>query len=402
MRRIVFALLIVAAIVAAAAIYLVATTPRTSDGVRFPLPERQLDLLASVPAGCDWFALVPEAAAVRDRLRENPITRAAMAGWAAEASLPRGWMLGGADLVAWRADDRTGYAFRVDAFRAFLVGTYLRFAGADVHAVGNVLFIGTPPVDRLGRAALAPYLELASVLPPGNALVLQRAATEMFPPIERPAATMIVVGPEELDIVSRARAAEPASVSPRPVMLPRGALLSAWFGEAPRILRDIDRLVPGTISTLLADGGSAVLYDIESRLLPRPEGIFVIPATAETREGARRLSGAAALVGEVADRGDRILIAIDRTSLALYERDELTPLPFPATDWALRIDSDRMLPVLERLGDNVGLRFAAPRLYRSVRELRSWIGHLESSDTIDAALTRGGEHEELRVRISAK
>ena len=108
---------------------------------------------------------------------------------------------------------------------------------------------------------------------------------------------------------------------------------------------------------MLAGGGSAILYDIEAgRLLPRPKGLFVIPATDETRQGAERLRLVAELLGDVVDRGDRILISIDDTSLALYEVEQLSTLPFPASEWAMRIDTNRMIAVLERLGPEVDRR----------------------------------------------
>jgi hypothetical protein len=101
-------------------------------------------------------------------------------------------------------------------------------------------------------------------------------------------------------------------------------------------------------------------------------------------------------------REEKILIALDQGSIPVYDREQYSDLPFPATEWALRIDAARMVPVLHRLGDNLALRFAAPRVYRSVRNLRGWIGHLERAGTIDAALAAGGGEEELRVRISSK
>lgn len=384
-------------------IYFVATAQRPAERVRFPLTEGQRDLLAVVPPHAEVFALIPSAAAVRDRLDENPLTRELLAAWSEQAWLPEAWMLGGADLVLWMADGQTSYAFRVDGLRARLVRAWLAVRSADLHVEGSTFFIGTPPAERIGQGGLAPFLELAAELPPGEAFVVQKTDRQMFPPTERPAVSTVAIGAREVDIVSRARSAGVPSGPPQRISLPRGALLSAWFGEPPRLIRDIDRLVPGQISTMLAGGGSAVLYEIESGLLlPRPKGLFVIPATVETRRGADKLRRVVELLGEVTERNDRILISIDRTSLALYEVEQLSELPFPATEWALRIDAARMAPALERLGDHVGLRLATPRLYRSVVDLRQWIAHLEAAGGIEAALAAGGRGEELRVRITAK
>ncbi|MGZ8868991.1 MAG: hypothetical protein ACXW2P_11660, partial [Thermoanaerobaculia bacterium] len=388
----------------AIAIYLVATTPRTSEGIRLPLPASQRELLASVPADADAFALIPTAAAAWKRFESNPITSEAAATWKRDAQLPRPWMLGGADLVMWRLDDANHYAFRLDPFRAFVVRAYLRFSTADARVEGSTFVFGPktagPP---MAETVLTSLLDLAVALPHGDALVVQKGDAQMFPPIARPAVSVVSVGEREINIVSRARDRESTPKPPRSVSLPRGALLSAWFGAPPRIVGDVDRLIPGKISTLLGDAGSFILYEVESgRLLPRPRGLFVVPATPEARSSAEQIRGVAELVGEVEVREDKILIALDQSSIPVYDREQFSDLSFPATEWALRIDAARMVPVLHRLGDNLALRFAAPRVYRSVRNLRGWIGHLERAGTIDAALAAGAGEEELRVRISSK
>jgi hypothetical protein len=403
LRKLILLLLIVAAIAAALAILFAATTARDGERISFPLSQSQRSLLALVPAHAETFALIPSAASVRGKLETNPMMRKLVDDVSDQAWLPAAWMLGDADLLVWRADDRTSYAFRVSGLRRLLVRAWLTVSGADLHVQDSIFFVGVPPTDRLGEASLSPCLQIGAGLPPGEALVIQRSGDDEFPPIERPAVSTLAIGERDLDIVSRAPADSPPGSAPRHVVLPRGAMLSAWFGEAPRIIGDIDRLIPGQLSPLLAGGGSAILYDIESGLLlPRPKGLFVIPASPDSRRAAERLKGVAELVGQVVDRGDRILISIDRTSLPLFEVGSEAGLPWPASEWAMRVDAARLLPVLEDLGDHVGLRFAAPRLSRGARNLRQWLGQLQGADRIEAALVSNGQIEELRVKITAK
>src|SRR5688572_33214180 len=89
-------------------------------------------------------------------------------------------------------------------------------------------------------------------------------------------------------------------------------------------------------------------------------------------------------------------------SLGLYTKDAFVPATWPANQWSLRIDAARIVPVLERLGDNRGLRIAAGRLHRAARDLRRWIGVLENAEAIEAADSVSGGVEELRVRIASK
>lgn len=404
MRKFILLIVVFAAILAAIVIYLVATTPRTTEGMRFPLPPDQRALLSSIPSDADAFALIPTAAAAWKRFESNPITSEAAASWKRDAQLPKPWMLGAADVVIWRTGDASHYAFRLDPFRALVVRTYLLFSAAEARVEGSTFFIGPssegPP---MADAVLTSLLDLAPDLPRADALVVQKGGEQMFPPVARPAVSMVRAGDREIDIISRARNRESPARPSRPVTLPRGALLSAWFGQPPRILGDVDRLIPGKISTLLGDAGSFILYDVESgRLLPRPRGLFVVPATPEARTSAEGIRRVAELIGQVEVREKTILLALDDRSIAAYDAEQFSAAAFPASDWALRIDPSRMVPILRKLGDNLALRFAAPRVYRSARNLRGWIGHLERAQTIDAALATGAGQEELRVRITAK
>jgi hypothetical protein len=73
-----------------------------------------------------------------------------------------------------------------------------------------------------------------------------------------------------------------------------------------------------------------------------------------------------------------------------------------ANQWAMRIDAPRLVPILNDLQQNIGLRIAAPRTYRSARDLAAWIGELEQAKTIEATDSGDSQTETLHVRISAK
>jgi hypothetical protein len=391
MKRFVVILLVLAVIVAGLVAYLVSTTPKQPAGVRFPLPPSQKALLSRVPADAEAFAIIPTAAAVHRRLLANPITRDAVRKWTDERQLPPAWMIGAADVVVWRSADHTGYAIELDPVRRFLV----RLTGAK---------IDPPPGPGIGAAELEPLLALAERLDPGDAFVVQRSAGRgAFPPIGRPSVSTVRIERDELSIASRADAdpREPRRAVKHP--LPHGAMIAAWFADSPRVLRDLDRLLASRISPLAEGGGSIIIYEVNAgTLLPRPRGLLVVPETDEAREAALKIRSVAEAFGELKAAGGQIRLAFDATSMRIYEGESFVESPWPATEWAVRIDVQRLLPVLHALGDSTGLRIAAPRIYRSARDLRRWMDVLAPAQTIEGALAHDGRAEELRVRVRSK
>jgi hypothetical protein len=154
---------------------------------------------------------------------------------------------------------------------------------------------------------------------------------------------------------------------------------------------------------LIDRGGALSIYDVDTgTLLPRPEGVMVFPANDESRRQLGDLSSVVSLVGEVKDTGNEIVVSFDRESMARYSAASFTPARWPSTEWALRLDPQRLVPVLRRVGDSAGLRLVAPRTHRAARDLRGWIDALEKASSIEAAASVSGGVEELRVRIAAK
>src|SRR4051812_24698117 len=145
MRKLGLTLILLAAVIAAVAAYFVSTTPASGAGVRFPLSAAHRALIASVPAEAESFTIIPTAAALDVRLRANPITRAPLEDWESHQILPAPWMIGGADLVAWREGKQTRYLVRLDPVRALVVRMVLVFRGDS----GGTLLLDAPMGDKL-------------------------------------------------------------------------------------------------------------------------------------------------------------------------------------------------------------------------------------------------------------
>jgi hypothetical protein len=408
MRRLLTILFVLVLIVGAIAAFLVFTTSKNATPVRFPLSDSQLGLLMRVSASADSFALIPTAPHLHAKLKTNPVTRDAVDQWTAEQHLPPAWLLGSADVVVWKHQKKTSYAFRTDPLRAFLVRGWLMVsANVDARWDGRAFLINAPHERSLTRSELEPMLRLAAGLPEGDVFVVQNASSRgAFPPLSRPAVTSLRVTSSEIVLVSRARTApteQTVAAKPIDARLPAGALLAVAFASPPKILDDMRRLLRADIATLVTDGGSIALYDIDAgTLLPRPEGVIVVPATDARRAAMTDVARIAELVGETRDTGTELLVSFDRHSVGQYLKDTKAPATWPANRWALRLDPQRLVPILGRLGDSAGLRLAAPRIYRAARDLRRWIQYLEAAEVIEAADSANAGVEELRVRIASK
>jgi hypothetical protein len=406
MRTFLIILLIIAVIAGAIVLYLVLTTPDQPATVRFPLTASQRALVARVPASADAFALIPTAALLHRKLLANPVTRDAVERWTSEEVVPKPWLIGGADAVIWKVGKKTSYAIRLDPFRAFLVRLWL-MSSTNAAGVwdGSVFVIGAPEA-RMDARAVDDLLARASGLPEGDVLVVQLdRGRGMYPPIGRPVVTTVQVSASDIVLTSRARVVSDVTTSHPPIRArhPRGALLSAVFARPPRLLEDTERLLGVDLSALIDDGGSVALYDVDAgTLLPRPRGVIAVPADEKARAVMQDLTRVAEIIGETRDTGDEILVSFDRESMPLYLKDTFVPAPWPATRWSMRIDAARITPILQRLGDNRGLRLVAPRIHRAARDLRRWISALEQARSIEAVESESGGIEELRVRIASK
>lgn len=408
MRKLTIIAAVVLALVAAVIVYLVATTPKTSAGIRFPLTGAQRDLVASVPESAQSFALIPTAAALDSKLRANPVTAGAVENWEKMHSLPSPWMIGRADLLAWRDASTTRYLIRLDPIRAFVVRTYMMLGGD----IGETLLINAPSTQPINSADLAQILSLSEKLPPGDAFVVQRRGSRgAFPPIARPAVTSFSVTPDDILFTSRAQrdAEEPTAVqSTQPAQFPHNALITATFATMPRVVEDLNRVFGTRVSSLVENGGTIAVYDIDThKFLPRPMGVIAVPDDPPRRTAfdefvAKVKQGESLGIHiQTAEHGGALLLSFD-DSINPYINDAMEAGRWPAGKWAVRADPRRLVPILSRLGDSIGLRIAAPRFYRSARDLGHWIEALQGATVLEAADSEDGSAEELKVRISAK
>ena len=402
MRTFIIILCIVLAAIAAVAIYLVATTPKSAPPLRAPLTASQQELVARIPADAEAFALISAPAVLLGELEANPVTRDAVEQWTAEHALPPKAMLGAADAIVWKSGKTTSYAVRLNPMRALIAHAWTMFSAAEAQWEGRTLIIGAPGTRP---ASPAPEMLMANGLPDSDVLVVQRKESRgAFPPIARPAITAVDVKASQIDITSRAAGqGQPATPNPQPATLSTTAMLAVAFTDPPRVLGDLDRLVAADVDDLVGDGGSVAIYRVDTgTLLPRPFLAIAVPADDKHRATLAEYQNVIDMVGQTAEGNGELVIAFDRNSAAQYLKDAKAPMPWPANQWSARLDPVRLIPVLRKVGDNPALRFATPRIHRGARDLRRWMGALEQARTIEAAASAGGGFEELRVRVASK
>ncbi len=211
------------------------------------------------------------------------------------------------------------------------------------------------------------------------------------------------------DVVLTCHAAVEAGgppAAPLAAQFPRGAMLTYVFSSPPRAMNDLNRLLGARVAGLLDGGGQLSIYDIDLRkLLPRPLGVIALPA-GEGRRAALDsfLQSVAPAEGvgihaRTAEKSGQLLLSFD-DSIDTYIKDAADTASWPAARWAVRMDPHRLVPIVEDLRDNIGLRLAAPHVSESVRDLDRWSGALREAGRIDGVDAVKGEVEELEVRIS--
>ena len=401
MRNFLIFVVLLLLIAAGIGFILVATTPRQSAGIHAPLGAPERALIAEVPASAEAFAIIPTAAALDAKLHANPVSRAAIEAWKAHQPLPRPWMIGSADLVAWKSGKQTRYFLRLDPFRAVIVRIYL-MAGGNI---GNTVLLNAPAEQPIDAATLSRIVEQASRLPAGDALVVQLESVRgAYPPLSRPTATSVQVSNSEILLTSVGPASAGSDrLKTVPYTFPRSAILSASFASPPRVIGDLNRLFGAKVSTLLEDGGAICIYDVDMRkLLPRPRGVIVLPDNPQRRQivDSFRKAESIGIHTRTAEIGDKLVLSFD-DSIDRYQKDAFGPAP-AGNQWAARLDPPRLVPILNDLGQNLGLRIAAPRLFRSARDLDQWISGLEQAKVIEATDSADSQGEMLQVRIGSK
>src|SRR6202011_1688895 len=139
------------------------------------------------------------------------------------------------------------------------------------------------------------------------------------------------------------------------------------------------------VSSLLENGGTVAVYDIDThKFMPRPMGVISVPddpprrAAFEEFVNKVRQGESLGIHIRTAEHGGALLLSFD-DSIDQYIKDAFVRGSWPAGMWAVRADPKRLVPILGRLGDSIGLRIAAPRFYRSARDLGRWIEALQGA-----------------------
>jgi hypothetical protein len=278
--------------------------------------------------------------------------------------------------------------------------------------IGDTLVLTSPAGPPIGSGDLAQILALSEKLPPGDAFVVQRRGSRgAFPPIARPAVTSFSVTSDDILFTSRAARdpGEPVAVQlAAPAQFARGALVAATFATMPRVVEDMNRVFGTKVAPLLENGGSLTFYDIDThKFLPRPMGVIAVTddplrrASFETFVDRVRQGESLGIHIRTAEQRGALLLSFD-DSIDIYLKDGFQPGSWPAGKWAARCDPRRLVPILGRLGDSIGLRIAAPRFFRSARDLDRWIEALKGATVLEAADSDDGPAEQLKVRIGTK
>jgi hypothetical protein len=404
-KKFIIAVAVIAAIIIAAIAFLHLTVPKNARGVRVPLTREQAELLASVPSTADTFALIPTAGAVYGKLETNPITADVIEKWADVHHLPEPWLMGSADLLTWNGANGASYAIRLDVFRALLVRLYMML-GNDIDGrwSNSTFLINAPAETPIDAAEISRIMALAEGLPTADVLVVQRERDRSgFPPMHRPAVTSVQIAAAEIDLTTHAPADPAAKPKPLAVRDSRSAMLNATFATPPRLFDDLNRLLLTRVSPLVSDGGAVAIYDVDTgTLLPRPKGVIVLPADDARRESLQKLVHDSEGLIQTGEQNGQLLVSFDSSSIPHFASDSFDKGRFDANLWSMRLDPERLVPVLQRMGGSTGLRLAAGRLYRATRSLGSWIGPLQQARSIEAASSSNGQTEEMRVVITSK
>jgi hypothetical protein len=130
--------------------------------------------------------------------------------------------------------------------------------------------------------------------------------------------------------------------------------------------------------------------------------VIVLPADDARRQSLQKLVDDTQGLIQTAEQNGELLVSFDSSSIPRFQSDSFDKPRFDANLWSIRLDPQRLVPVLQRMGGSTGLRLAAGRLYRTTRELGSWIGPLQQASSIEAASSSNGQVEEMRVSITSK
>ena len=327
------------------------------------------------------------------------------------------------------AKDDPQFITRAGTIRRFVLATVASFAGLNHTSDGSLLVLGNTSLPE--RPATVPAQRISAGLR-GEAFLVQHEGKDRFPPVGRPSVTAVSVRGDEIALLARGRIGQSAmlSSSAGAFEAPRDAMFSIVFWQPHDALEDLDRFLPLNLHDLARRGTMLSIYDVEGgRLLPRPRGLIVVPETQESTEAVGALFNTAAFrelgdtpvtsreVGgvkidrarrlgaeiEVARVGGKLLIGLDGTSIEKYlSAQRFTLSSGGAIAWSAVASASRLRPVLDDLKDEKSLKFLAPRMHRSVRQMASFVQLLPPEAEVTANKRVTPSAEEVEVILKTK
>jgi hypothetical protein len=423
-------LAIVLAIPILAALWLVSGILGTPRLVTLDPGDERGRMLALAPDGTDVFIL-PEFGRLQNAIRRNPFSRQLLARETEARNLRMaGVLLGGSDVVVWRENQSIVFATNARGGRRWLLQTSSRFGLVPaMREEGEFLVSGPGGTSGAGPVSQpGPPLE-------GHFFIVHRVTgeeeEERYPPLPRPAISAVTVEKRRFSVVSQAEALEAASLPalPATMQLPSDAMLSIAFWQPNEAVRELDRFLPLNLYRLSSNGALLSIYELRrGKLLPRPEGFIALPENEETREAVGSLFNVSSfdellggggpvesrqVAGTRVDRArrlgstveaarfdDSILVGFDDSSLERFlsgAREEVQLRP--GTLWQIRGDPRLLVPELRRIEGDRAIRFVAPRVIRSVRQLLGVLQYAERAHTMEAVRLREGRIERLELSV---
>lgn len=386
-------LAIVAALIAA--ILLFAVAPRFA-GVEETAYRDVEPLCAAVPTGAGTVVAIPRYAAFIHELSSHPVAGNLWNALApAEASI-LGWVAGNANVVVWTGENHSGAVtdagvVRTALLRLALIGSGATFTTANGY---SVVVLGDARPGGFAIDAVRPANAHAWFLvPKGSKLSL--------PTLDPPAVTSVRLDSDAIRLETTSLSKPEAVVFAPPLPIPSNAMLVVSSGKPPRLLKDLDRIVPGDLREAMAAGGQIALYGIEPKaLFPRPLGVIALPRGSSA--GPSFTAEGLGFSIEESTIGDRRVIAFDRNSGALYRGAAFHEPEMPeGTLWYAEIDPGRLVPALRAIEDHDGMRLLARRAHRAVRNALRWLGPLEGAGRIILARRSAADAELLSIELRA-
>lgn len=352
-------------------------------------------MLAAAPPRVRNVAVIPRYAAFSAAVAGHPVAGPLWETVVPDQAAYLSWIVGNATIVFWTDGDARGLATDAGPLRVFLMKMILSGRGASVDEVnGRTVF-------TIGSTAAGGFTIDAPDPGKGHAFFcVPTGGSNAFPPMEPPSITSIRLDDDAVlvDSVAPRSADDPPQFAPA-LPLPSNAMLAVNVGRAPRMLRDLDRVLPEDLSAAMAGGGQVVLYAIEPKtLFPSPRGVIAVRRAPGDAASITQLLPGVAI--EEALVSDRRVISFDRESLDAYRGAAFeTPQVPPDAVWFAEIRPRQFVPALRVVEDHKGMKLLSRKAHRAVRNALRWLGPLETAERLTAVRRTTAGEERLRIEI---